>query len=59
MKKILDLETIYCRSFQFVMKIGMNILPWSVPKTIKGMGAVKKLPKAIWHNNYRGGFFNG
>ena len=53
MKKILDLETIYCRSFQFVMKIGMNILPWSVPKTIKGMGAVKKLPKAIWHNNYR------
>ncbi len=53
MKKILDLETIYCRSFQFVMKIGMNILPWRVPKTIKGMGAVKKLPKAIWHNNYR------
>ena len=53
MKKILDFETIYCRSFQFVMKIGMNILPWSVPKTIKGIGTVKKLPKAIWRKNFR------
>lgn len=26
------------------MKIGMAVLPWKVPKTLRGRDAVKKLP---------------
>ena len=47
MKNKMGLETLFCRSFQSVMKVGMYFLPWRVPKILKGPGAVKKLPAAI------------
>ena len=42
-----NLETVCCRAFQYVMKVGMYMLPWRIPKTLKGPGSVKKLPGAI------------
>ena len=53
MDKKLNLETLFCRSFQFVMKIGMYILPWGIPKTLKGPGAVKKLPATIKRKKFK------
>ena len=53
MEKKLNLETVFCRSFQFVMKIGMYVLPWRTPKTLKGPGAVKKLPTAIVRKKFK------
>lgn len=47
MKTNLNGKKVFCRGFQGVMKIGMNMLPWWIPKTLKGPGAVKKLPIAI------------
>lgn len=52
-KQKLTMETVYCRSFQMVMKLGMNLLPWRMPKTLKGPGAVKKLPKVILEKGYK------
>ena len=37
----------YCRIYQGVFKIGMNFIPWGMPKTLEGPGSVKKLPKWI------------
>ncbi len=42
-----SLKKVYCRGFQSVMKVGMYVLPWRVPKLLKGPGAVKRLPEAI------------
>lgn len=53
MKKKLSVEKMYCRSFQTVMKIGMNLLPWHMPKTIQGPGSVKKLPMLIQKKGYK------
>lgn len=52
MKNKMSLETLFCRSFQSVMKVGMYFLPWRVPKILKGPGAVKKLPMAIKHKKF-------
>ena len=40
-------KKIYCRSFQVVMKAGNYLLPFIIPKTLKGAGSVKKLPGEI------------
>ncbi|MEI3267530.1 MAG: iron-containing alcohol dehydrogenase [Frisingicoccus sp.] len=53
MKTKLSGKKIYCRGFQFVMKAGMTVLPWRVPKTLKGPGAVKKLPEAIKRKKFK------
>ena len=37
----------YCRIYQAVYKIGMYLIPWSMPETLEGAGAVKKLPALI------------
>lgn len=37
----------YCRVYQGVLKIGMNIIPWGMPETIEGPGSIKKLPDFI------------
>ena len=37
----------YCRTFQKVMKIGVNFLDWTEPEIIRGAGSVKKLPAVI------------
>ena len=36
-----------CRIYQAVFKIGMYLIPWSMPETLEGAGAVKKLPALI------------
>ncbi len=44
----------YCRTYQGVMRVAMNVLDWSEPKLIKGAGAVKELPgvvKQLGYNN--------
>lgn len=38
---------VYSRVFQSIMKIGMYFLPWKMPKTMEGPGAVKRLPAWI------------
>ena len=48
-----NMETIFCRGFQMIMKVGMYALPWRTPKTMKGAGAVKKLPVAIQRKNLK------
>ena len=42
------------RPFQTGMKLAMYALPWRIPKTLEGVGAIKKLPafvKEKGHNN--------
>ena len=46
-----NMEIMFCRVFQMLMKVGMYALPWRTPKTMKGAGAVKKLPAAIQRQN--------
>ena len=42
-----NMYKMYCRIYQGVFKIGMNFIPWGMPKTLEGPGSVKKLPKWI------------
>ena len=37
----------YCRIYQAVFKIGMYLIPWGMPETLEGAGAVKQLPGLI------------
>ena len=46
-------EVVFCRGFQGVMKLGMYVLPWRMPKTLKGAGAVKKLPSAMRRRGFK------
>lgn len=41
------MEKLLCRSFQAIMKVGMYLLPWGIPDTIKGPGSIKELPAKI------------
>lgn len=42
----------YCRIYQAVFKIGMYLIPWGMPETLEGAGAVKKLPDLIKKKGY-------
>ena len=42
-----------CRFYQYVMKVGMCLLPWRMPNRLIGPGTVEKLPAAIKRRNYR------
>ena len=42
----------FCRTFQGVMRVAMNVLDWSEPELLKGAGAVKNLPKKIKELGY-------
>lgn len=42
----------YCRTFQGVMRVAMNVLDWSEPELLKGAGAVKALPEKIKELGY-------
>ncbi len=42
----------FCRAYQSVYKVAMNVLDWSEPKLIKGEGAVKELPKTVKQLGY-------
>ena len=37
----------FCRVYQGAFKIGMYMLPWSMPKTIEGAGSIRQLPSLI------------
>ena len=41
------MERLYCRCFQKVIKAGMYVLPWKMPRMLEGPGQVKELPKVI------------
>lgn len=43
----------FCRIYQGVFKVGMNLLPWGMPETLEGAGAVKKLPALIREKGYK------
>lgn len=38
---------IFCRIYQGVFKIGMYVIPWSIPETLEGAGSIRKLPAWI------------
>ena len=42
----------YAKIFQGVFKVGMNVIPWGVPKTLEGPGSLMKLPKLIKEQGY-------
>ncbi len=42
----------HCRIYQAVFKIGMYLIPWGMPETLEGAGAVKKLPDLIKKKGY-------
>lgn len=44
---------VYSRVFQGVMKVGMYVLPWGIPETIEGAGAVKRLPQLIREKKFK------
>lgn len=46
------MSKVFCRVFQAVMKVGMYFLPWSIPDTLKGAGAIKKLPAVVKEKGY-------
>jgi len=39
-----DVYRAFCRTYQGVFKIGMYAIPWGMPETVEGPGAVRKLP---------------
>ena len=41
------LKKAYYRTYQFVMGLTLNFLPWIEPKVIDGMDSIKKLPAVI------------
>ena len=41
------METILCRVFQGGMKVGMCAIPWRMPETLEGPGAIRQLPAFI------------
>lgn len=46
-------KKVFCRAFQYVMKYGMYVLPWRVPKVLRGPGCVKKLPMSVKRRGFR------
>ncbi len=44
---------IYSRIYQSIMKVGMYVLPWKMPKTMQGPGAVKRLPAGIKQKKFK------
>ena len=42
----------YCRIYQAVFKIGMYMIPWGMPETLEGAGAVKQRPELIRKKGY-------
>ena len=44
---------IFCRVFQYGMKYAMYVLPWGVPKVLRGPGCVKKLPESVKRRKFK------
>lgn len=41
------LGNMYCRTYQGIFKLAVNLLDWTPPELLKGAGAVKKLPALV------------
>jgi alcohol dehydrogenase len=41
------LKKAYYRTYQFVLGLGMNFIPWIEPEIIEGMDSIKNLPAVI------------
>lgn len=46
-------KKVLCRIFQYGMKYAMYVLPWRVPKALRGSGCVKKLPEAVKRRKFK------
>lgn len=46
-------KKVFCRGFQYGMKYGMCVLPWGVPKVLRGEGCVKNLPRSVKRRNFK------
>lgn len=46
------MSKLFCRTFQAVMKVSMYCLPWKMPETLEGPGAIKRLPAVIKGKGY-------
>lgn len=53
MKTKWNVKKLGCRVFQYGMKIGMNVLPWRVPKLMQGPGSIKKLPVSVKRRGFK------
>ncbi|HVN72235.1 MAG TPA: iron-containing alcohol dehydrogenase [Desulfomonilia bacterium] len=42
-----ELKKAYYRTYQFIMGLEMNLLPWIEPEIIEGADSIKKLPEVI------------
>ena len=38
---------LYCRVYQFCMKVGMNFIKWKKPEMVSGTGATDKIPEIL------------
>lgn len=43
--------TLYCRIYQFILRIGAYFMPWRQPLVYKGLGAIGKVPAILKENN--------
>lgn len=39
----INFTKIYCRTYQYFMKMGMYVIPWRMPRILKGPGSLQKL----------------
>lgn len=44
---------LYTKIFQLCFKLGMAVLPWTIPQTLEGSGCVTELPYVIKKDGYR------
>lgn len=42
----------YCRTYQAVLRVGLNFLDWTPPQVTKGPDSILKLPKIVKNNNH-------
>lgn len=47
------MSKLYAKIFQSVFKLGMAILPWSIPETLEGFGCIKLLPARIKKDGHK------
>src|SRR5699024_2002751 len=45
------MQTLYCRGYQRVLKIGSYAMPWREPELLEGENSLSKLPKLIKNQN--------
>ena len=49
----MNINNIYCRTYQNAFKLAVNFLDWTPPQVIKGAGAIKELPAIVKENGVK------